>query len=382
MFVIEFLSLILLYISLIKDLYNSKFFSFFYIKLRSIYWGNIFQIINAKPPIKGKVLESSVGKFTKMFVLSVLRIFIIIVAIILAKSFFLCLYLDNFSIENFFSYIYSLSSGLISIGVFTSNFSGYLLDKTPLNIKFKELWDILWINRDTFSDYKYSLEEFGWNHQYNYMEDQSEEKLPNNIKTPIYLMSMNENNPNSTSEGSQSRSKEFNLSSIDKLIQDQENRLKEFKKLLEDKPIILNSMSDEEKLSKLQDLFNETQKLRVKILADQNIPVTLEAGKKIQNMLNSLTANYKIYVEEIQTMEPYTIKKAFDVTNKYTKTNSKVLTSVFEIMRTDLKTNKPKIYDLLNKDIFNKYKNEADLSQSKLNNLKKEISTSLNGKNK
>jgi len=98
----------------------------------------ILKFLNTKPLIKGKVLESSLGVSTKILVFF-FRMFIIISSIILAKSLFLCFYLDNFTLDNFYSYIYSLSSGLISIGVFTGNCMGYLLDKTPFNINFKEL---------------------------------------------------------------------------------------------------------------------------------------------------------------------------------------------------------------------------------------------------
>jgi len=107
-------------------------------KVKFSIFGIIKDIYNTKPGIQGKVLESSIGGSTKIFKFF-LRILIIISAIILAKSLFLCIYLDNFTLHNFDSYVYSLSSGLISIGVFTGNCMGYLLDKTPFNINFKEI---------------------------------------------------------------------------------------------------------------------------------------------------------------------------------------------------------------------------------------------------
>jgi len=185
-----------------------------------------------------------------------------------------------------------------------------------------------------------------------------------------------------TTENSQTKTSEFNLSSIDQLLKDQEKCIKELRGFVSLGGSFTVFMSDEDRLAKLQDLFNETQKLRIRFLSDKNMPVTVETAREVQTMLNELMKNYEKYVDQIYSMDPITLKKTFDITNSYTKTNSKVLKAVFEKMREDIKLHKPEIYEKLNKDVFNKYKAEADASQNKMNNLKRMISKSISKQQK
>lgn len=110
----------------------------------------------AKSVLKGESISTSKNPnnafsnfFTKVC-LFLIRVAIIIVGVILAKSFFLAWYNDNYTYQEFYNNIYSLSSAIIAIGSFTGRLLGIILDYTSLNIQVKDLFNeaaSLWFSK-------------------------------------------------------------------------------------------------------------------------------------------------------------------------------------------------------------------------------------------
>lgn len=355
--------------------------------LRLIIFSNIFNNKNIPLPHKFNALpfESNLnilplrkGVFS-LFLLFFIRILLLIIAIIIMKSLFLCWYLEIWSLDQFFENISSLSSALISIGVFTGNFMDFILKKTSLNINLLNLWDILWFNNSSNS----KLDRNFFNPAFFYID--SDQELPNKIKcTELSKSSYYSSTTDNKGIGSSAVEDSINIKSLDKLLEEQRKILHSIESELK---TMKNSSSEKDvskRINDIIDLFNRIQALRTDLIAQYGKHVSSSTAVKLNQSINSLGSNYNELQKSLNAIGQKETKNKieFDIYSKYMKQNNLILSNAVKECLSDIKLNKPGLFEQMNTPEFKKHINNLDLNQKELKDLKKETFLVLNQKKK
>jgi hypothetical protein len=140
-----------------------------------------------------------------------------------------------------------------------------------------------------------------------------------------------------------SNSTTFDINSLNKLIEEQRRQITGIQKLIEESSLSSNNKSQDikEKMLKISNLYNESQKLRIEFLTKNIDLVSKEKSVDIKYKLRSLNDIYSEYINKFNSLpkndELKTLKKEFDLTNNYTKKGNQVLTEVAKDIQDTIK---------------------------------------------
>jgi hypothetical protein len=143
--------------------------------------------------------------------------------------------------------------------------------------------------------------------------------------------------------GTSSSSTTFDINSLNKLIEEQKRQISGIQKLIEESSSTSKSEDIKEKMVKISNLYNESQKLRIEFLTNNINLVSKEKSVDIKYKLRSLNDIYSEYRNNFNSLprndELKTLKKEFDLTNSYTKKGNQVLIEVSKDIQQNIKNN-------------------------------------------
>ena len=289
-------------------------------------------------------------------------------------------YFSNWNLEFFISNIYDFSSALISVGCIASNLTRNFLDNTPFNIHLKDLWDLIWFSNKNSKSVK--LDFFNSTLPLNIINDNGEfSTKPSYIPSDINFSTIE---GNSGGSGTSNSSSSFDINSLNKLIEEQKRQILGIQKLIEESSSNTKSEDIKEKMVKISNLYNESQKLRIEFLTNNINLVSKEKSVEIKYKLRSLHDIYSEYRNNFNSLprndELKTLKREFDLTNNYTKKGNQVLVEVSKDIQQNIKNNNKDLWGKLNKDVFQKYNTEIENYNKRNKILKNETSKLLDQK--
>lgn len=313
-------------------------------------------------------------------ILFIVRVALIIISVIFSKCLFMSWYFSNWNLEFFISNIYDFSSALISVGCIASNLTRNFLDNTPFNIHLKDLWDLIWFSNKNSKSVK--LDFFNSTLPLNIINDNGEfSTKPSYIPSDINFSTIE---GNSGGSGTSNSSSSFDINSLNKLIEEQKRQILGIQKLIEESSSNTKSEDIKEKMVKISNLYNESQKLRIEFLTNNINLVSKEKSVEIKYKLRSLHDIYSEYRNNFNSLprndELKTLKREFDLTNNYTKKGNQVLVEVSKDIQQNIKNNNKDLWGKLNKDVFQKYNTEIENYNKRNKILKNETSKLLDQK--
>jgi hypothetical protein len=289
-------------------------------------------------------------------------------------------YFSNWSLEFFVSNVYDLSSALISVGCIVSNLTRSLLDNTPFNVNLKDIWDLIWFSDAAKNSKSVKLDFFNSTLPLNVNDNGEFSTRPSYIPSDINFSTIEGNSGGGTSSSSTT----FDINSLNKLIEEQKRQISGIQKLIEESSSTSKSEDIKEKMVKISNLYNESQKLRIEFLTNNINLVSKEKSVDIKYKLRSLNDIYSEYRNNFNSLprndELKTLKKEFDLTNSYTKKGNQVLIEVSKDIQQNIKNNNKDLWGKLNKDVFQKYNTEIENYNRRSKALKNETSKLLDQK--
>lgn len=172
------------------------------------------------------------------------------------------------------------------------------------------------------------------------------------------------------------------ISAIDRIIEERNKLLNDFKKLSKD-----NSEDKiNEKMDMMLGLASKNQELRLKLLTANKDKFSLTLLLKMERIFNedlqSLWYNYNNSILSLDKTNPNFSKQEYDIHNSYIKKRNSILESLVQDMQHELKKNDRDYYTDLNNKVLKKFRQDVESSQREIKSVQTGLATLINTKNK